>query len=985
MYLEFFAAGNIIITDAEHNILALMRNVPQGEGQEPQRVGLKYSVNDRMNVGGIPDITSTRVKDALERIVQRNNIAASKKQKKKKPGDALRRGLALTITELPPMLVDHAMRTTGFDSTIPPETVLKSPDLINKLVNTLWTARLVVEEVTVLPLCKGYIVAKVKEGTEVVKGTNPADIPRKNLLYEDFHPFMPRQFSEDPAYTILQFDGFNKTVDQFYSSIEGQKLESRLSDIQAAAQKKLDSARRDQEQRIDSLQSIQILNMRKGQAIETNVERVQEAMDAVIELLEQGKNWSDIAKLIELEQARRNPVAQIIKLPLKLEKDTITLLLGEGDTEEDMSDNYDSDNEAGSGKVRAEIEAQTLEVDINLTLTPWANAGEYYSERKLGQAKEQRTVEANALAMKNVERRVAKELKQGLAEEKTTIHLSRTPYWFEKFIWFISSDGYLVLGGRDPMQSELIYQKHLQRGDVYVHADIEGARSVIVKNTPGNPDAPIPPSTLSQAGTLAVCSSSAWDSKAVMAAWWVNANSVIKSTSAGDFLPEGKFNIKEEKNFLPPAQLILGLGMMWKIGSRHQIEQTTNDQASKQPVFGTEASVVDHDSDRSAEGALEDQVSPVEEEASQEPPTPVIPSESIIVNKDSDSEDEDQLRTNPLQGIDLLEKGASDNRKDFVLSDETAKMTLEKDDETKGEENRPTSEEGDQDQNAIKKPYKLDVSNEKPGDLNDTGSQAPATQSQQILRGQQKRGKKGKMKKKAKKYKDQDEEDRAAAEELLGATAGRLRREEEVRVQEKKQADLEAARQRRRAQHERTQQATARHEAQRRRRMGMTDGEAENNENEKAERARAEEEAVQVISALAELVGTPRPGDDILEVVPVCAPYAALARLKYKVKIQPGGGKKGKAVREVIERWRLESGKKGRVDERAQDTEKMWPREIELLKNGIRPEEIINIVPVGKLSVVGVSGPGGANASGGRGQKTKGSGGGGGKGGKKGK
>ena len=47
--MEFYASGNIILTDKELNILALLRIVPEGDGQEEQRVGLKYSLENRQN------------------------------------------------------------------------------------------------------------------------------------------------------------------------------------------------------------------------------------------------------------------------------------------------------------------------------------------------------------------------------------------------------------------------------------------------------------------------------------------------------------------------------------------------------------------------------------------------------------------------------------------------------------------------------------------------------------------------------------------------------------------------------------------------------------------------------------------------------------------------------------------------------------------------------------------------------------------------
>ena len=35
---------------------------------------------------------------------------------------------------------------------------------------------------------------------------------------------------------------------------------------------------------------------------------------------------------------------------------------------------------------------------------------------------------------------------------------------FEKFYWFISSENYLVIGGRDQQQNELVVKKYLKEG-----------------------------------------------------------------------------------------------------------------------------------------------------------------------------------------------------------------------------------------------------------------------------------------------------------------------------------------------------------------------------------------------------------------------------------------------------------------------------------------------------------------------------------------
>lgn len=82
--------------------------------------------------------------------------------------------------------------------------------------------------------------------------------------------------------------------------------------------------------------------------------------------------------------------------------------------------------------------------------------------------------------------------------------------WFEKFDWFITTEDVLVLAGRDAQQNELLVKRYLKRGDAYVHADLHGAASCVVKNPQRNGSAPIPARSLAQAGAMTVCRSAAW-------------------------------------------------------------------------------------------------------------------------------------------------------------------------------------------------------------------------------------------------------------------------------------------------------------------------------------------------------------------------------------------------------------------------------------------------------------------------------------------
>lgn len=129
-----------------------------------------------------------------------------------------------------------------------------------------------------------------------------------------------------------------------------------------------------------------------------------------------------------------------------------------------------------------------------------ANARKYFGERKNASKKEQKTIESSQKAFKSAEKKAKQTLKEVAAIAQ--IRKARKVLWFEKFYWFISSDNYLVVGGRDRQQNELLVKRYLKAGDVYVHADLHGASSVVVKNTSAANI--IPPRTLQEAGLMAV-------------------------------------------------------------------------------------------------------------------------------------------------------------------------------------------------------------------------------------------------------------------------------------------------------------------------------------------------------------------------------------------------------------------------------------------------------------------------------------------------
>ncbi|CBX95951.1 hypothetical protein IAQ61_004776 [Plenodomus lingam] len=996
LYLEFYAGGNIVLTDANLHILSLLRNVDEGAEHEKLRVGLQYNLSLRQNYGGAPELTSERVRQGLQKAVdrQQEQPAATGKKSKKSGKDALRKALATSITECPPLLVDHALHNADFDSCLKPEQVLADESLLEKLVVVLKDARKIAEEITQPEQIKGYILAKPNPA---VASTEDASSGKAKFLYEDFHPFKSQQF-ENLDYQFLEFDGFNKAVDEFFSSIEGQKLESKLTEREQQAKKKLEKARKEHEERIGGLQQVQEMNFRKAEAILANVHRVTEATEAVNGLIRQGMDWVDISRLIEREQAQGNAVAQSIRLPLKLHQNTITLLLNETDwdheeEEEDegnetSSVSEDSEEEEEGSKKKAAPTKVTqqpqLAIDIDLGLSAWANSTEYYDQKKTAASKEDRTAAASSKALKSHEKKVTEDLKKGLKQEKEVLRPVRKQQWFEKYIYFISSDGYLVLGGKDAQQNEIIYKRFLRKGDVYVHADLKGAVPMIIKNKPDTPDAPIPPSTLSQAGHLSVCTSEAWESKAVMSAWWVRSTQVSKTGQTGEFLPAGMFNITGKKEFLPPAQLVVGLAVMFEISEssisnhqKHRIQATAVSAAEM-----TEDSTNAEEERNEADSEHDDEFPDAKLDSGSDDDE--FPDAKIDDAEDSDAESEaGALRTNPLQSHKMVDKHDSETEDDTSPNNKPAgteshdireapakESTVDDGAESVGKTD-PTSRRhlSARERRLLRKGQQLDGADiaTGPGSADESVhgdpsafTKPPATVTSQSSKASAlPRGKRGKAKKLATKYAAQDEEDRALAMRLLGSQSGQQAAEAAAQEKRKKEEQAQADKQRRRDQHFRAQ-ATGK-AAEEARRVALENAQEEDDEGDEVLRTN--------LTKLNAFTGRPLPGDELLSAIPVCAPWSALSTYKYKAKIQPGSTKRGKAVKEILTIWD-HAGKDAKViDKLSQDVERIWPKEIELIR-GWKDIEVVGIMPVSKVRVMIAGGRRGVEIAKGKGKKS---------------
>ncbi len=173
--------------------------------------------------------------------------------------------------------------------------------------------------------------------------------------------------------------------------------------------------------------------------------------------------------------------------------------------------------------------------------------------------------------VKRLERRirgleqVIEELRSRPPVVEKRVRRPRTRFWFESYRWFFSTEDFLVLGGRDAQSNERLVKKHLSEGDIYVHAQIHGAPSVVIKCSGRRPGE----ETLRQAGKFAVSYSRAWAAGwGSASAYWVEAWQVSKKAPSGEFLPRGAFMVYGRRNYLRDLELELAIGPIEHRGVR---------------------------------------------------------------------------------------------------------------------------------------------------------------------------------------------------------------------------------------------------------------------------------------------------------------------------------------------------------------------------------------------------------------------------------
>lgn len=188
-----------------------------------------------------------------------------------------------------------------------------------------------------------------------------------------------------------------------------------------------------------------------------------------------------------------------------------------------------------------------MKLILDTTKTLEENAALYFERSKKAKGKLKGIAASIALSQKK--------LKYEVVEPKEQKKYLEPPQkkWYMKFRWFISSDGFLCIGGRDATTNEILIKKHCEKGDLVFHTDLAGSPFFIIKSEGKE----IPQQTKEETAQATVSFSRAWNQGLTTAEVYAISPEQVKKEFG---LAKGSFMIHGKREYFKPiVKLYIGL------------------------------------------------------------------------------------------------------------------------------------------------------------------------------------------------------------------------------------------------------------------------------------------------------------------------------------------------------------------------------------------------------------------------------------------
>ena len=337
---------------------------------------------------------------------------------------------------------------------------------------------------------------------------------------------IPFELEVYTQYEKKNYPSFNKAVDEFYSKMDSESLKKpsdyKINQRISAQEKILNN----QIEYMKELKQKKKKYYEHGDFIYSNFTPLENLLNVIASAKEKGYSWEEINETLERAKLNELPGTEYFKKIIPTTK-----------------------------KLVITIDNDEVYLDLNKSLGE--NANNIYAKGKKAEKKIKGTMPA--IEQTKLKIQDLKQEKESLEKEVEFLIKRPKKKWYEKFHWFISSDEFLIIGGRDATTNEILFKKYLDPSDLVFHTNFPGSPLTIIKN-PENRE--ISEQTIKETADFVASYSRAWkETWGVVDVFCIKPHQVSKTPPSGEFLPKGSFMISGKKEMIKNAKTELAIGL----------------------------------------------------------------------------------------------------------------------------------------------------------------------------------------------------------------------------------------------------------------------------------------------------------------------------------------------------------------------------------------------------------------------------------------
>ncbi len=321
----------------------------------------------------------------------------------------------------------------------------------------------------------------------------------------NFIDYQPVELLKYKEFEKKYFQTYWEAIDTFFSSKAVQKVEE--IERKNEALERLKVRYRSQLEAKERFESEMERLKRTGDIIYENYQKV-EAIHSAFRKAVESKGWREVAEIVKREK-ENGRLKEIIRLV----------------PEENAVD----------------VEIDGHEIRLWLKKSIHEIADEYYSRAKRFREK----LNGVTVALKKTEEEM--ERVEEIEDKKmlSSLRIARKREWYEKYRWYVTSEGYLVIGGRNAEMNEEVVSRYLERNDLFFHTETPGGTAAILKNGQNAGE-----KSIIEACEFAAIYSALWkEGKYSGEVYYVLPDQVKRAAKPGEYLPKGSFLIEGKRNY----------------------------------------------------------------------------------------------------------------------------------------------------------------------------------------------------------------------------------------------------------------------------------------------------------------------------------------------------------------------------------------------------------------------------------------------------